>query len=55
MLKMAIPIQLSAKIQVTVVDLTVIASAIGDRLVGVVMVVGDPYLAPTSKELDSAS
>ena len=43
MLKMAIPIQLSAKIQVTVVDLTVVASAIGDRLFDVVMVVGDSY------------
>lgn len=48
-------IQLSSKIQVTVVDLTVIASAIGNRLVDVVMVVGDPYPAPTSNELGTAS
>ena len=55
MLKMVIPIKLSSKIQVTVVDLTVTASAIDDRLVDVVMVVGDPYLAPTINKIDYAS
>ena len=40
---MVISIYLPLEIQFTVVDLTVVASAIGDRLVDVLMVVGDPY------------
>ena len=46
---------LSSNIQVTVLDLTVIASAIDHRLVDVVTVAtGDPLPAPYP-ELDSAS
>lgn len=54
MLKMVTLIYFPSKIQVTVVDLNVIASVIGDRLV-VVVVVGVPYPALTSNKLNSAS
>ena len=55
--KMVILIELSSKIQVTVVDRTVTASVIGDPHVDVVLevVVGDRYPDPTSNQLHAAS